>query len=82
VVAEGAVVPLAARRASRTDFEGAMILDDADIDARTGANIRGSSMAVVVSCGVVVDFMRLFEVRAAFSAFVTSVISPQYTCAS
>lgn len=44
-------VPLAARRACRTCFDGAMRLDDADIDARTGAIIRGSSMAAVVLCG-------------------------------
>jgi hypothetical protein len=75
------VLPLAARRASRTDIEGAIILAEADIDVRTGPNIRGSSMAVVMSCGVAVDFMRLFEVGAAFSAFGASARSPQYTCA-
>jgi hypothetical protein len=67
-------VPLATRRASRTVFDGAMVLTDAEIEARTGASIRGSNMVVVMSCGVKVNFMRLFEVRAAFSAFGTSAI--------
>lgn len=53
-VAEGAVVPLATRRASRTVFEGAIILAEADIVARTGASIRGSSIAVVMLGGGVV----------------------------
>lgn len=44
----GVVVPLAARRASRTCFEGAMSFEDDGIDARTGASIRGSSMAALL----------------------------------
>jgi hypothetical protein len=37
--------PLAARRACRTSLDGATRVDEACIDARTGASIRGSSMA-------------------------------------
>lgn len=39
---------LAARRASRTRVEGAMNVVDVAIDARTGANIRGSSIAALM----------------------------------
>jgi hypothetical protein len=67
-VAEGAVEPLAARRASRTDFEGAIVLAEADNDARTGASIRGSSMAVVMWSTCCACFMRLFEDAAAIPA--------------
>jgi hypothetical protein len=45
--------PLAARRASMTRVDGAKKADGACIDARTGASIRGSSMAtrVLGACG-------------------------------
>jgi hypothetical protein len=43
-----AEVPLATRRASRTRVDGAMKVFDVANDARTGANIRGSSMAALV----------------------------------
>jgi hypothetical protein len=46
-------VPLAARSASRTSFEGAESFELDCMDARTGASIRGSSMVGVVY-GVVV----------------------------
>lgn len=64
-------VPLAARRACRTCFDGAMSVGDAEIDARTGANIRGSSMAAVVVCRAAA-VLETFpcSVGAAFSAFV------------
>jgi hypothetical protein len=61
------VLPLAARRASRTCLEGAMSFDDEGIDARTGASIRGSSMAALVEGNDVVAVARLFEVRAALN---------------
>jgi hypothetical protein len=51
VVVEGDEAPLAARRACRTCFDGATSVEDACIDARTGASIRGSSMAAVMSNG-------------------------------
>lgn len=44
----GAAEPLATRRASRTRVEGAVKAVDVANDARTGANIRGSSMAVLL----------------------------------
>jgi hypothetical protein len=44
----GAAEALAARRASRTRVDGAMNVADVASDARTGANIRGSSMAGLV----------------------------------
>lgn len=50
MVGEHVVAPLAVRRASRTCFEGTASFDAAgiDIDARTGASIRGKSMVDVV----------------------------------
>jgi hypothetical protein len=45
VEVDGDEGPLAARRACRTSLDGAMRVDEACIDARTGASIRGSSMA-------------------------------------
>lgn len=62
MVGEG-VVALAARRASSTYLEGATRDDDEDMDARTGASIRGSSMAGVGLAVVVPLVSRLFEVR-------------------
>jgi hypothetical protein len=52
-------VPLAARRASRTYFEGAVSFLVDWRDARTGASIRGSSMAGVVVKLVFRDVLRL-----------------------
>ena len=61
----GAEEPLAARRASRTCFEGAASFEDDCMDARTGASIRGSSMDALVEGDDAVTVARLFEVRAA-----------------
>jgi hypothetical protein len=45
VEADGLEGPFAARRAWRTTLDGATRAGEACIDARTGASIRGSSMA-------------------------------------
>jgi len=59
---------LAARRTSRTRVEGAMKAVDVAIDARTGASIRGSSMAALVresrGLQLLCDFSRCSVVRA------------------
>jgi len=59
------VVPLAARRASRTCFDGAARFDSDLRVARTGASIRGSSMVDVVLDDAGDDGLRLFEVAVA-----------------
>jgi hypothetical protein len=55
VVVEGDEAPLAARRACRTCLDGATSVEDACIEARTGASIRGSNMAVVMSNSATTD---------------------------
>ena len=61
-------IALAARRASRTRIEGAIKTADVAIDARTGASIRGSSMAALVresrGLQLLCDFSRCSVVRA------------------
>ena len=69
----GAEVPLATRRASRTRVDGAMNVVDVANDARTGANIRGSSMAAQLL------ERRAFECTATFRDARWSVHAPQAT---
>jgi len=67
----GTEAPLATRRASRTRVDGAMNVVAVANDARTGANIRGSSMTALVL------ERRAFECTATFRDARWSVHAPQ-----